>query len=107
MPKIIAYTVGIAQPMAGQLAEITGTSYSDTTAEAGVTYYYTVRAFDGSTYGNYIPDETILRLTVPEFTITNDTNGVTMIGKKWPERNIPGIPPDQRDRKLDTTDRSK
>ena len=65
-----------------QLAEITGTSYSDTTAEAGVTYYYTVRAFDGSTYGNYIPDETILRLTVPEFTITNDTNGVTIDWEK-------------------------
>ena len=62
--------------------KLQGLVFQITTAEAGVTYYYTVRAFDGSTYGNYIPDETILRLTVPEFTITNDTNGVTIDWEK-------------------------
>ena len=65
-----------------QLAEVIGTSYTDMTAEAGSTYYYTVRAFDGSTYGNYISDEKILRLTVPEFTMTNGTNGVTIDWEK-------------------------
>lgn len=65
-----------------QLAEVIGTSYTDMTAEAGSTYYYTVRAFDGSTYGNYISDEKILRLTVPEFTMTNGTNGVTIAWEK-------------------------
>ena len=34
------------------LAKVTGTTYTDKTAEAGKTYYYTVRCMDAD--GNYI-----------------------------------------------------
>ena len=58
------------------LTETTSTSYTDQTAKAGQTYYYTVKAFSGSEYSSYKLDETIKRLTRPEFTLSNYTAGV-------------------------------
>ena len=59
-----------------QLTETTGSSYTDKTAKMGTMYYYTVRAFSGSTYSSYRTDQTIVRLAEPDFTLSNYTAGV-------------------------------
>jgi fibronectin type 3 domain-containing protein len=54
-------------------------SYVDTTAKAGTTYYYTVRAYAGSTTTNmssYVTDVSIEYLDQPTVTLTNTSTGV-------------------------------
>jgi fibronectin type 3 domain-containing protein len=57
-------------------------SYTDTTAKAGTTYYYTVKAYSGKTYSSYVTDKTIKRLTQPTVTLSNVTKGVKISWKK-------------------------
>jgi hypothetical protein len=57
-------------------------SYTDTTAKAGTTYYYTVKAYSGKTYSSYVTDKTIKRLTQPVVTLSNVTKGVKISWKK-------------------------
>ncbi|MCD8383606.1 MAG: leucine-rich repeat protein [Clostridiales bacterium] len=58
------------------LEYMTSTSYTDTTASSGTTYYYTVRAYAGSVLSDYETDRTILYLAQPEFTLENTSSGV-------------------------------
>jgi fibronectin type 3 domain-containing protein len=54
-------------------------SYVDTTAKAGTTYYYTVRAYAGSNKSNkssYVTDVSIKYLAQPTVTLTNTSTGV-------------------------------
>ena len=60
-----------------RLTETTDTSYIDTTAKSGVTYYYTVKAFSDNTYwSSYREDVKIKRLSQPEFTVSDTAKGV-------------------------------
>ena len=59
-----------------QIKNVTGTSYTDTSAKAGTTYYYTVRARYGNTLSAYVTDKSIRRLTRPSVSLTNSTSGV-------------------------------
>ena len=53
-------------------------AYTDTTAAAGTTYYYKVRAMSGSMYSDFCPAQTIkyaiTSLTVPSMTLKADTS---------------------------------
>ncbi|MCD7760749.1 MAG: hypothetical protein LUH16_03100, partial [Clostridiales bacterium] len=44
-----------------QIATVTTTSYTDTTAVSGTTYYYTVRAVSGSILSSYVSNKSITR----------------------------------------------
>jgi DNA-directed RNA polymerase subunit RPC12/RpoP len=61
-------------------------SFTDTTAKAGTTYYYTVKAYAKSgakTYSSsYVTNKTIKRLTQPTVTLTKVSNGVKIAWKK-------------------------
>jgi fibronectin type 3 domain-containing protein len=57
-------------------------SYTDTTAKAGTTYYYTVKAYSGKTYSSYVTDKTIKHLAQPTVTLTNTSAGVKI---SWTE----------------------
>ena len=59
-----------------QIKNVTGTSYTDTSAKAGTTYYYTVRARYGNTLSAYVTDKSIRRLTRPSVSLSNSTSGV-------------------------------
>ncbi len=56
------------------------TSWTDTTAKAGVYYRYTVRAVNGSVKSGYEAGTTLRRLTTPKVSIANSDSGVTV---KW------------------------
>jgi len=58
------------------VATVTGTTYTDTTAKSGTTYYYTVRAVNGSTYSSYITTQKLVRLAQPEVKLANAATGV-------------------------------
>ncbi|MBS7360349.1 MAG: hypothetical protein KIG53_07075 [Oscillospiraceae bacterium] len=56
-------------------------SFTDTTAKSGTKYTYTVKAYNGSSYGTY--DKTgksVLCVSAPNVTLSNASNGVTV---KW------------------------
>ena len=55
---------------------LTTFNYTDTTAEYGVTYYYSVRAYNNGVLSNYHLSEKILRLEQPEATVINKSNGI-------------------------------
>jgi fibronectin type 3 domain-containing protein len=57
-------------------------SYIDTTAKAGTTYYYTVKAYSGKTYSSYVTDKTIKRLTQPVVTLSKVSSGVKVAWQK-------------------------
>jgi hypothetical protein len=61
-------------------------SFTDTTAKAGTTYYYTVKAYAKSgakTYtSSYVTNKTIKRLTQPTVTLSKVTKGVKIAWKK-------------------------
>jgi fibronectin type 3 domain-containing protein len=60
-------------------------SYVDTTAKAGTTYYYTVRAYAGSNKSNkssYVTDVSIKYLAQPTVTLANASNGVKVSWSK-------------------------
>jgi fibronectin type 3 domain-containing protein len=57
-------------------------SYTDTAAKAGTTYYYTVKAYSGSTNSSFVTNKTIKRLTQPVVTLSNVTKGVKISWKK-------------------------
>jgi fibronectin type 3 domain-containing protein len=60
-------------------------SYVDTTAKAGTTYYYTVRAYAGSTPTNkssYVTNVSIKYLKQPTVTLSNASNGVKVTWTK-------------------------
>ena len=63
-----------------RLTEVTSTSYTDTTAASGTTYYYTVRAKNGSDLSAYITSASALWLSIPTVTVANSSGGVTI---KW------------------------
>ena len=54
----------------------TSTSYTDTSAKNGTTYYYTVRAYYGSTMSSYVTNATIKRMAQPSVTLSNTSSGV-------------------------------
>lgn len=64
------------------LAKVTGESswyYVDKTAQQGVTYTYTVRAYKGSILSSYESQgKTVRRLAEPVLTVSNDTNGIAV-----------------------------
>lgn len=59
-----------------KLKTTTGTSYTDTSAKAGTTYYYTVKAYSGSSNSSYITNKTIKRLTQPSVTLSKTSSGI-------------------------------
>lgn len=63
------------------LENSTATSYTDTTAENGVKYTYTVRACKGDTFSAYYPGETITFLSTVE--LKSATNTGNKIVVKW------------------------
>lgn len=65
-----------------RLDTITDTSYTDTSAKAGTTYYYTVRAKNGDVVSAYVTDKSIRRLTRPSVSLSNSTSGVTISWSK-------------------------
>jgi hypothetical protein len=52
------------------------TTYTDTTAKAGTTYYYTVKAYSGSKYSSYETNQKIKYIKQPTVTLTNQSKGV-------------------------------
>ena len=61
----------------------TSTSYTDTAARAGTTYYYTVRAYRGSFRSAYESSGTaIKRLTQPTVSLANTSGGVKITWQK-------------------------
>lgn len=63
-----------------QLGTVTDTDYLDTTAKSGTTYYYMVRARNGSTLSSNKNRVSILRLSCPAATVSNAAKGVRV---KW------------------------
>ncbi|MGN0527325.1 MAG: hypothetical protein ACI4IF_07805 [Acutalibacteraceae bacterium] len=56
-------------------------SFTDTTAKSGTKYTYTVKAYNGSSYGTYnTTGKSILCVSAPTVTLSNASNGVTV---KW------------------------
>lgn len=51
-------------------------SYIDTTAQSGVTYSYSIRAFSDGKLSAYHADETFLRLEQPKIAVSNKPNGI-------------------------------
>ncbi len=63
------------------LNNVTGLSYTDTTAENGVEYTYVVRACKGSVFSAYYPGVSITYLSTVKFvSATNASNAITV---KW------------------------
>ncbi|MCD7946561.1 MAG: leucine-rich repeat protein, partial [Clostridiales bacterium] len=58
------------------LGYTTSTSYTDTTASSGTTYYYTVQAYAGSVTSDYETDRSILYVAQPNVTLENVSAGV-------------------------------
>ena len=62
------------------LAKTTATSFTDTKASSGTTYYYTVRAYAaadyGTAYSTFDTDTTIYYLAQPTVSLSNAANGV-------------------------------
>ena len=56
-------------------------SYTDKTAKSGMTYTYTVRAYSGSTMGDWSSTKTIKRLADP--TVSSASNVTTGVQVKW------------------------
>jgi len=65
-----------------RIAQTTKTSYKDAKASSGVTYYYTVRAYKGSTLSSYNASGTAIKsLAAPKISgVKNTTTGVQI---KW------------------------
>ena len=61
---------------------LTELSYTDTTAESGVTYQYAVRAYNSTGGSGYVSSSRIMRLLQPEATVSNIPGGVRI---KWNE----------------------
>jgi fibronectin type 3 domain-containing protein len=57
-------------------------SYVDTTAKAGTTYYYTVRAYNGNSISAYVVKQTIKYLKRPNVTVSKVKNGVKVAWSK-------------------------
>ena len=74
----------------------TGSSYTDTTAEDGVTYYYTVRAINGSVVSaSYDTNKSItykkLSVEIPQTTFSKTSGNVTF-KVQYPENITCGVP---------------
>ena len=74
----------------------TGSSYTDTTAEDGVTYYYTVRAINGSVVSaSYDTSKSItykkLSVEIPQTTFSKTSGNVTF-KVQYPENITCGVP---------------
>lgn len=59
--------------------DLTELSYTDTAAEPGVTYYYSVRAYSDGLYSARHNSEYIIRLEQPKMTVTNKYNGIKVV----------------------------
>jgi fibronectin type 3 domain-containing protein len=57
-------------------------SYVDTTAKAGTTYYYTVRAYNGNSISAYVVKQTIKYLKRPNVAVSKVKNGVKVAWSK-------------------------
>lgn len=55
---------------------VKGLSYTDTTAQSGVTYYYSIRAFSSGKLSAYHAGESFLRLEQPKISVSIKPNGV-------------------------------
>ena len=60
------------------LAQVTGTTYTDRTAVEGVVYRYTIQAVKGEEQSGLSLEMSGLYLSVPELTVTNQTEGVKL-----------------------------
>ena len=58
------------------LKTVTGTSYTDTTAKSGTTYYYSVKAVKGSVKSSMYTNIKIMFLATPKVTVSNLSSGV-------------------------------
>lgn len=63
-----------------RLGEVSGTSFTDKTVKSGTTYYYTVRAYSGSSVSSYVKKGISVKcLATPVLSsATNATSGVTV-----------------------------
>ncbi|KIR02471.1 putative surface protein, responsible for cell interaction [Lachnospiraceae bacterium TWA4] len=64
-----------------QIAKTTALTYTDKTAKSGITYTYTVRAYNGNVKSSYV-GKSILRLTNPTVSVSNATKGIQVSWKK-------------------------
>lgn len=65
------------------IGKVTEASYTDTTAENGVEYTYTVRACKGSTYSAYYPGKVVTFLSTVK--LTSASNSKNTVKVKWNE----------------------
>lgn len=60
------------------MAEATGLSWTDQTAQSGTAYYYTVRASKAETLSSYVSGVTVLYLAQPTPAVSNGSKGVSV-----------------------------